>query len=95
MRVLDTFLDATGDTPLVLLCPAWKKWGTVMTLKPNSVILHSRADDTVPFADSETIAREVIHLLKDEPRRHAMRSTTAPKRMRSRTGRARWSRSGP
>jgi hypothetical protein len=29
------------DTPLVLLCPAWKNWGTVNTLKPNSVILHS------------------------------------------------------
>ncbi len=27
----------------------------------------------VPFGDSEAIAREVIHLLKDEPRRHAMR----------------------
>src|SRR5690606_33996237 len=34
------------------------------------------ADDRgvlVPFADSEAIAREVIALLKDNPRRHAMR----------------------
>ena len=30
------------NTPLVLLCPAWKNWGTVRTLKPNSLILHSR-----------------------------------------------------
>jgi hypothetical protein len=40
------------DTPLVLLCPAWKKWGTATTVKPNTVILHARADDVVPFADT-------------------------------------------
>lgn len=43
------------DTPLVLLCPAWKKWGSATTLKPNSAILHSRADEVVPFADSEEL----------------------------------------
>jgi hypothetical protein len=47
----------SGKTPLVLLCPAWKRWGTLTKLKPNSVILHSRADDTVPFADSEELVR--------------------------------------
>jgi hypothetical protein len=41
-----------GTTPLVLLCPAWKTWGTAATVKPGTVILHSRADDVVPFADS-------------------------------------------
>jgi hypothetical protein len=45
----------SGDTPLVLLCPAWKNWGTVQRLKSNSVILHSRQDDTIPFADSEDL----------------------------------------
>src|SRR5688572_8219515 len=30
---------------LVLLCPAWRKWGTVKTAKSGTVILHSRADD--------------------------------------------------
>jgi len=40
---------------LVLLCPAWKKWGTAQTVKPGSVILHSRADDVVPFTDSEEL----------------------------------------
>jgi len=39
----------SGDKPLVLLCPAWKKWGTATTVKANTVILHSRADDVVPF----------------------------------------------
>lgn len=47
----------SGDTPLVLLCPAWKRWGTATTVKPSTVILHSRADDVVPFADSEELVR--------------------------------------
>jgi Alpha/beta hydrolase family len=47
----------SGDTPLVLLCPAWKKWGKVKTVKPGTVIMHSRADDVVPFADSEDLVR--------------------------------------
>lgn len=47
----------SGDTPLVLLCPAWKKWGTATTVKPNTTILHSRADDVVPFEDSEELVR--------------------------------------
>jgi hypothetical protein len=47
----------SGDTPLVLLCPAWKKWGAARTVKPGTVILHSRADDVVPFADSEELVR--------------------------------------
>jgi hypothetical protein len=42
-------------TPLVLLCPAWKNWGNAMTLKANSVILHSRHDDVIPYADSEEL----------------------------------------
>ena len=47
----------SGETPLVLFCPAWKKYGTVKTVKPGTTILHSRADDVVPFADSEELAR--------------------------------------
>jgi hypothetical protein len=47
-----------GDARLVLLCPAWKKWGTVKTVMPGSVILHSRADDVIPFADSEELVRK-------------------------------------
>ena len=45
----------SGDTPLVLLCPAWKKWGTVMKLKTNSMVLHSRKDNLIPFEDSEEL----------------------------------------
>jgi hypothetical protein len=47
----------TGATPLVLLCPAWKRWGKATTVKPATIILHSRADDVVPFADSEELVR--------------------------------------
>ena len=47
----------SGDTPLVLLCPAWKKYGRAKIVKPGTVILHSRADDVVPFTDSEELVR--------------------------------------
>jgi hypothetical protein len=45
------------DTPLVLLCPAWKTHGTAKTVKKKTAILHSRTDDVVPFADSEELVR--------------------------------------
>lgn len=47
----------SGDIPLVLLCPAWKRWGTATTVKKNTTILHSRADDVIPFTDSEELLR--------------------------------------
>jgi hypothetical protein len=47
----------SADAKLALLCPAWKKWGTIKTAKPGTVILHSRADDVVPFPDSEELVR--------------------------------------
>ncbi len=47
----------SGVARLVLLCPAWRKYGTARTVKPDTVILHSRADDVVPFADSDELAR--------------------------------------
>ncbi|MFO7903899.1 MAG: hypothetical protein R6U98_14640 [Pirellulaceae bacterium] len=48
----------SGKTPMVFLCPAWKNWGTPTKLKPNSVILHSRVDDVIPFADSEELVAQ-------------------------------------
>jgi hypothetical protein len=47
----------SSDVRLVLLCPAWKRHGVARTVKPGTVILHSRADDVVPFADSEDLIR--------------------------------------
>jgi hypothetical protein len=46
----------SGSARLVLLCPAWKKWGQAKTVKPGTQILHSRADDVVPFGDSVELA---------------------------------------
>lgn len=48
----------SGRAGLVLLCPAWKKWGTSTKARPGTIILHSEADDVVPIADSrELVAR--------------------------------------
>jgi len=47
----------SGSTPLVLLCPAWKRFGTATTVKPTTIIVHSKADDVIPFMDSEELVR--------------------------------------
>ncbi len=47
----------SGSTPLVLLCPAWKRWGTVKEAKPGTVILHSEGDDVIPIAESGELVR--------------------------------------
>lgn len=47
--------------PLVLLCPAWKRWGRSRKLKPNAAILHSRNDEVIPFSESEELIK-VSHL---------------------------------
>ena len=47
----------SGSTPLVLLCPAWKRWGSAKTVKPGTMILHSEADDVVPFSDSNDLVK--------------------------------------
>jgi hypothetical protein len=50
-------LDA-GEVPLVLLCPAWKRWGRAGTVKPGTRILHSREDEVVPFGDTLELLRD-------------------------------------
>ncbi len=47
----------SGSTPLVLLCPAWKRWGMARIVKPGTIILHSEADDVIPIADSRELVR--------------------------------------
>lgn len=47
----------SGNAKIVLMCPAWRNWGTAKTVKPGTVILHSRADDVIPFADSQELVR--------------------------------------
>jgi hypothetical protein len=46
---------------LFLHCPAWNKHGTVKTVKVVTVILHSRSDEVMPFAEVGT-----DHLLADQ-----------------------------
>jgi hypothetical protein len=48
----------SGLARLVLLCTAWKKWGQAQTVKPGTAILHSRADDVVPFEASVELLSE-------------------------------------
>ncbi len=44
-----------GDTPLLLLCPAWKNWGRATRVGPNTVILHGTRDETIPFIHSQEL----------------------------------------
>lgn len=47
----------SGSVPLVLLCPAWKRWGQANRVKPATQILHSRQDEVVPFEDTLELLR--------------------------------------
>ncbi|MFN4906789.1 MAG: CPXCG motif-containing cysteine-rich protein [Planctomycetota bacterium] len=46
-----------SESKLVLLCPAWKKWGLATKVRSDTIILHSRADDVIPYEDSVELAR--------------------------------------
>jgi alpha-beta hydrolase superfamily lysophospholipase len=48
-------ISVGGAALVLLLCPAWKKWGTATTVKPGTVILHSEADDVVPITHSREL----------------------------------------
>lgn len=45
------------DTPLVLLAPAWRKWGRATTVGPGTTILHSPRDRVIRFEDSQILVR--------------------------------------
>jgi hypothetical protein len=47
----------SGEAKFVLQCPAWMQYGTTNTVKTVTVILRSRADDVIPFGDSEALTR--------------------------------------
>jgi len=46
------------NAKLVLLCPAWKTWGSASEVNPNTIILHSKLDEVIPFDDSVELARK-------------------------------------
>ena len=47
----------TRDCKVVLIAPAWKRFGVSKNLKPGTVILHSETDDVVPFDDTQELFR--------------------------------------
>ena len=55
----------SGETPLILLAPAWRRWGAARTVKKNCVVIHSPHDEYVPFGDSVELceASGVHHLI--------------------------------
>ena len=40
---------------LVLVAPAWKNYGVPPTVPSGTVIIHSPADDIIPFEDSREV----------------------------------------
>jgi len=47
----------TGSCKVILIAPAWKKFGVSKNLEPGTVILHSETDDIVPFEDTQELFR--------------------------------------
>lgn len=47
----------TKDCKVILIAPAWKKFGVSGDLKPGTVVLHSESDDIVPFEDTQELFR--------------------------------------
>ena len=45
-----------SDLPLILIAPAWKAFQVEPKLPDRTIILHSKADDIVPFKDSEELS---------------------------------------
>ncbi|WP_422928818.1 alpha/beta hydrolase [Singulisphaera sp. PoT] len=45
----------SGSTPLILIAPAWRKWGLANRAKPGTTILHSEHDAVIPIADSRLL----------------------------------------
>ena len=45
----------SNDTSLEWMFPAWKRWGTAKTLKPQSVIRNSRKDNVISMESPEEL----------------------------------------
>ena len=48
-------LDLRG-VPLVLIAPAWRRWGQATRVPQRTIILHSAADELIPLAESRELA---------------------------------------
>ncbi|HEX8200806.1 MAG TPA: hypothetical protein VF590_09980 [Isosphaeraceae bacterium] len=47
----------SGATPLVLIAPAWRRWGTARTVKAGTILLHAEGDEVIPIGDSRELLR--------------------------------------
>lgn len=53
----------TKDIPVVLIAPAWKRWGKAVRMKPGTIVIHSENDAVIPIEDSrEAIAASGLPL---------------------------------
>ena len=48
----------TGNTPRVVIAPAWRRLGVTPVACATTIILHSPHDDLVPIADSRELAAQ-------------------------------------
>jgi hypothetical protein len=64
-------LEVAG-AKLILLCPAWRRWGSVQKVSSDTVILHSQADDVIPYEDSVELARNSAANLIEVGRDHRL-----------------------
>lgn len=48
-------VDVQG-VPLVLIAPAWRRWGEATRVPSGTIILHSAGDELIPLADSRELA---------------------------------------
>ncbi|NQW62155.1 MAG: alpha/beta hydrolase [Deltaproteobacteria bacterium] len=73
----------TRGVPLLLLCPAWKRFGLDARISGTVRILHAAADDLVPLADSvELLERsglpaEALTVVGDHHKLHDPAATAA------------------
>lgn len=47
-----------ADAPIVLIAPAWRKWGSARSVPPGTLILHSPDDAVIPFDESKELAAD-------------------------------------
>jgi len=46
-----------AGVPVLLIAPAWKKWGSATAVPASTIILHSERDEVVPIEDSRELVR--------------------------------------
>ena len=47
----------TKGCKVILIAPAWRRFGVSKAVDPGTIILHSESDDVVPFEDTQELFR--------------------------------------